>query len=165
VAKQIEIPITVTSKQLATFLRVTPRTISNWTREGHLKQRAGGVYDFYDAVLSWAQRDHGSTRKEIEAAKAEKIKRENAVAANKLVPLDRYHADIVRIVSALRMWLKALPGRVASSGAMKDPASLREIVRVECARVIEEISDAADNGFAAVTYGASAADAETDTVN
>jgi DNA-binding transcriptional MerR regulator len=145
-AKQ-SIPVTVTAKELAAFLRVSPRTISNWTREGTLKQTRDGNYDFYESVFAWAQHDFGSHRQAIEKAKAEKLQRENKLAAGKLMSVAEHCESIDKLCAALKQWFRSIPGRVVALGLPTDLAVLHENIRIQCAQAMQEMVEAAKNNF------------------
>lgn len=145
------LPEEVGAAALAGVLRVNPQTIKKWHEAGHLKQCRPGWYNLSDAVHAWAEYKYGSgedsPRKVIEQQKALKLKRENARENNELIPSVYHEGAIDRLCLAMKVWFRALPGRISSVGAMTEAGVLRELVRVECARAAEEIRVAAQSDF------------------
>jgi hypothetical protein len=89
-------------------------------------------------------------KRRIDEQKAVKLERENRVAARTLMPTSEALDAVDFLCLIFKNWTRALPGRIASVAANAEPAVLREAVRVECARVVEELAKAAAaNDFAA----------------
>jgi hypothetical protein len=161
-----QIPEAVGPKQIALLLGLSQARTSVMIRDGILPQHAPGLYSPRDCVAAYYRYQLSTSptpRRTIEEEKAAKIQRENKLANRELMRTAVHLEVIDRIMIAVRGWLRSLPGRVASAGANSDAAVLREVIRVEVARVTQEMERAASaDNFEADTV-ASEEDAETDT--
>jgi hypothetical protein len=103
-----------------------------------------------------------SPRRSIEEQKAEKLKRENALARGELMEIKDHEEAIDQLCAALKTWFRAFPGRISSTGAMKPAPVLHELARIECVRAMEEMRASAAEDFAQIPEE-SDEDAQTDT--
>lgn len=119
-------------------------------KEGVFSQAGPSSYcprTLYKEHWQYKMQSEDSPRKTIEEQKAAKLTRENRVANRELIEMTTLREVVALMLVAFKSWIRSLPGRVASTGAMSEASVLREIIRVECARVIEELRDSAEKGL------------------
>jgi hypothetical protein len=141
-------------------------TVQGWIRDGIITEVVPQGYDaheVWDAVWKHKAREGpSSSRKIIDEQKALKLQRENSVADRKLISLEKHLQAVDQMMVVFRSWVRALPGRMASTCIMVEAAVVRENARIECARVIEEMREASEVDFEEDTL-APVEDDETDT--
>ena len=145
VAKDVPEYATITG--IAYMLGVSNVTVARLVNDKIIPRTARGLYPLQACNIAYVnyRTRSGDTnpRKIIDEQKAAKLERENRVATKKLMPTNEALAAIDYLCLIFKTWIRAMPGRIASIAANAEPAVLREAVRVECARVVEELAKAA----------------------
>lgn len=130
----------ISSGDAALALDISQATLERLVTDGRITKVSHGTFDIIQLFREFVAYKGGiGARSEVEKQKAIKLSRENREANRKLIPVSTFSEDITTMFSTFQIWLKALPGRIASTGANTEPAVLRELVRVECARVKDDL--------------------------
>lgn len=136
------LPAFIGSVDAAKLLGMSQDTLERLVADGRITKITAGTFDIVQLIREFVAYKGGiGARSEVEKQKAIKLLRENRTANRELITVADHTEDINRLFIVFRTWLKALPGRIASTGANTEPAVLRELVRVECARVKDELGD------------------------
>lgn len=138
-----QLPFYVSLKALAKLLDLTPKRINNLVGEGKLKPEGHNKYNLHESVkkyiefLKFQKKPNSS---DLDAAKLEKLKRENLVAAEKLIDIDVAKQSFMGIASIITEQLESLAPRVAAELApINDIALLQDRLYEECRRIRETI--------------------------
>lgn len=139
----------LTQVELAAVHGVTSRTVHRWTSSG-LPRRDDGTYCAADTIAWRIAREAGTgdldlshERARLAAAQAEKVERENALAAGQLIYASHASAAWGQILVAIKSGVLALPSRVAPY--IDDPLVRAQVVALLEDRVHEVLSELAES--------------------
>lgn len=144
-----QLPLFVTLKVLAKLLGITPKRINNMVDEGKLKPEGHNKYNLQESVdkyIEFLKFQKKPKSSELDAAKLEKMQRENLVAADKLIDIDVAKQSFMGIASIITEQLESLAPRVAAELApIDDIAILQDRLYEECRRIRETIQRNVEN--------------------
>lgn len=163
-----KLPELIGLADLSKLVGLSKAYVAQMASQGIFPNAAPGCYDPVECVaVFYRQQQKDSPRRQMDEEKAKKLQRENAVAERRLVPLSEANDVVVEMVDTFYQGINALPGRIASAGAMCEAGVLSEIVRVEAVALCKSISDCAEKyvrGDAAAHADAPQADPDSGSV-
>jgi hypothetical protein len=130
-------PLCVGLKTLSDYMGVSAVTLRKLARDKIIPQEPSGLYDLGKCIrawIDWRLSSGTSPKRRIEEERARQLKRQNDVAAGKLMPTEDWHFMSLEVVAIFNLHVEALPPRSAPLCVGKSAAEIVEILRVECER-------------------------------